>query len=57
MIEMGYQTLGRVSIPINDEDAHATYWAACRTSDRNKYRAIFNAVRSYTLRHETRNSR
>ena len=57
MIEMGYQTPGRVSIPINDEDAHATYWAACRTSDQNKYRAIFNAVRSYTLRHETRNSR
>ena len=57
MIEMGYQTPGRVSIPINDEDAHATYWAACRTSDQNKYRAIFNAVRSYTLRHEARNSR
>lgn len=57
MIEMGYQAPGRVSIPINDEDAHATYWAACRTSDQNKYRAIFNAVRSYTLRHETRNSR
>lgn len=57
MIEMGYQTPVRVSIPINDEDAHATYWAACRTSDQNKYRAIFNAVRSYTLRHETRNSR
>ena len=57
MIEMGYQTPGRVSIPINDEDAHATYWATCRTSDQNKYRAIFNAVRSYTLRHKTRNSR
>ena len=57
MIEMGYQTPGRVSVPIGDEDAHATYWAACRTSDQNKYRAIFNAVRSYTLRHKTRNSR
>ena len=57
MIEMGYQTPGRVSIRINDEDAHATYWAACRTSDQNKYRAIFNAVRSYTLRHKTGNSR
>ncbi|MDC7284763.1 LysR family transcriptional regulator [Bifidobacterium thermophilum] len=57
MLEMGYQAPGRVSIPINDEDAHATYWAACRTSDQNKYRAIFNAVRSYTLRHEARNSR
>ena len=57
MIEMGVQIPGRVSVPISDEDAHATYWVACRTSDHNKYRAIFNAVRSYTLRHETRNSR
>jgi hypothetical protein len=57
MIEMGYQTPGRVPVPIGDEDAQATYWVACRTADQNKYRAIFNAVRSYTLRHETRNSR
>ena len=57
MIEMGYQTPGRVSVPIGDEDAQATYWVACRTADQNKYRAIFNAVRSYTLRHETKNSR
>ena len=57
MIEMGYQTPGRVSIPINDEDAHATYWAACRTSDQNKYRAIFNAVRSYALRHDEQKRR
>ena len=53
MIEIGYQAPGRVSIPINDEDAHATYWAACRISEQNKYRAVFNAVRSYALRHGT----
>ena len=57
MIEMGYQTPGRVPVPISDEDAHATYWVACRASDHSKYRAIFNAVRSYTLRHDDQRSR
>ena len=51
MIEMGVQIPGRVSVPISDEDAHATYWVACRASDQSKYRAIFNAVRGYALRH------
>jgi len=51
MIEMGYQSPGRVDIPISDEDAHATYWVVCRDSDQSKYRAIFNAVRGYALRH------
>ena len=52
IIEQGYETPGRISIPIRDEDAHATYWVACLTSDQKKYRLIFNAVRSYALRHE-----
>ena len=51
MIEMGYQSPGRVDIPISDEDAHATYWVVCRDSNQSKYRAIFNAVRGYALRH------
>jgi hypothetical protein len=51
MIEMGYQSPGKVDIPISDEDAHATYWVVCRASDLSKYRAIFNAVRGYALRH------
>ena len=57
MIEMGVQIPGRVSVPISDEDAHATYWVACRASDQSKYRSIFNTVRSYALRHDARNSR
>ena len=57
MIEMGVQIPGRVSVPISDEDAHATYWVACRASDQSKYRPIFNTVHSYALRHDARNSR
>ena len=57
MIEMGVQIPGRVSVPISDEDAHATYWVACQASDQSKYRSIFNTVRSYALRHDARNSR
>ncbi len=57
MIEMGVQIPGRVSVPISDEDAHATYWVACRASDQSKYRSIFNTVRSYALRHDARNCR
>ena len=57
MIEMGVEIPGRVSVPISDEDAHATYWVACRASDQSKYRSIFNTVRSYALMHDARNSR
>ena len=52
MIELGYNTPGRISIPICDEDAHATYWVACRAQDQNKYRSIFNVVRGYAIRHD-----
>lgn len=51
IIEQGYETPGRVSIPISDDDASATYWLVCRASDQKKYRSIFNAVRSYALKH------
>lgn len=51
MIELGFEAPGRVSVPISDEDAHATYWAVCRAADQTKYRSIFNVVRSYALRH------
>ena len=53
MIELGYESPGRRAIPISDEDAHASYWVVCRTSDQQKYRSIFNAVRSYALQHDT----
>ena len=52
MIELGYEAPGRKSIPISDEDAHATYWVVCRREDRSKYRSIFNVVRSYAIRHD-----
>ena len=53
MIELGYEAPGRAAIPIHDEDAHASYWVVCRASDQQKYRPIFNAVRSYALQHDT----
>lgn len=52
MIELGYEAPGRKSIPISDEDAHATYWVVCRSEDRSKYRSIFNVVRSYAIRND-----
>lgn len=51
MIELGYDAPDRKSIPIRDDDAHATYWVVCRVTDQKKYRSIFNAVRSYAFRH------
>ena len=33
MIELGYNAPGRISVPISDEDAHATYWLVCRTQE------------------------
>lgn len=56
MIELGYESPGRRAIPISDEDAQASYWVVCRTSDKQKYRSIFNAVRSYAFQHETSRS-
>ena len=53
MIEMGGETPGRVSVPIRDNEAHATYWVASLTSERQKYRSVFNAVRKYALSHDT----
>lgn len=52
MIELGYDAPGRISVPISDEDAHATYWVVCRAQEQKKYRSIFNAVRGYAIRHK-----
>ncbi|MBQ3579070.1 MAG: hypothetical protein II974_10465, partial [Firmicutes bacterium] len=52
MIDKGDELPGRVSVPISDDDAVATYWLACLAPDQRKYRSVFNAVRSYALRHE-----
>ena len=55
IIDLGYETPGRITIPISDEDAKATYWVACSSSDRQKYRSVFNAVRAYALRYNKQN--
>ena len=52
MIELGYDAPGRISVPISDKDAQATYWVVCRAQDQNKYRSIFNAVRGYAIMHK-----
>ena len=46
----GYEAEGRVSIPISDPEAHATYWLACLATEQKAYRSIFNAVRGNLLR-------
>ena len=51
MIELGYDAPGRISVPISDEDAHATYWVACRAEDKIKFRSIYNVVRKYAIQH------
>lgn len=50
MIERGYKTPGRVSIPIIDEAAQVTFYLACLNSEKRKYNSVFNAVRSTIIR-------
>ena len=45
----GYHPPGRVSIPITDHEAHATYYLTCLTSEQKAYRPLFNAVRGNLL--------
>ena len=52
MIELGYEAPRRVSVPISDDDAHATYWVVCRAEDQRNLRSIFNVVRGYAIRHK-----
>lgn len=49
MIERGYVNPDRVTIPINNSDAHAVYYIACLASYKKKYGSAFNAVRSVVL--------
>lgn len=49
-IECGYESLERVTIPLVDEAAHATYYLACLNSEKSKYTFVFNAVRSEVIR-------
>ena len=41
---------GRISLPITDDDAQATFWVACLASERLKYRSLFSAIRGTMLR-------
>ncbi len=50
MIKTGYEMPGRVSLPIKDADAHATYYLCCLASEQKAYRSLFNAVRGNALR-------
>lgn len=45
----GYHPPGRVSLPINDPEANATYYLCCLTSEQKAYRSLFNAVRGNLL--------
>ena len=49
-ISRGYDAAGRKSLPIDDPDAHATFWLACLSANQKQYRSIFNAVRGNLLR-------
>ena len=53
MLKAGYQPPDRVSIPISDPEAHATYWLACRVTDQRKYRSVFSTVRGNMLRSQS----
>lgn len=50
MLSLGHAFPGRVSLPIMDADAHATFWLACLASEQQKYRSLFSAVRGALLR-------
>ena len=49
-IERGYEAVGRVSIPITDPEAHATYYLCCLASEQKAYRSLFNAVRGNMIK-------
>ena len=50
MILQGYEVPGRVSIPINDENCHVTYYLASLKSELSKYDSLFNNIRASLIR-------
>ena len=50
MMRAGVEIPGRISLPITDGDAHATFWVACLASEQLKYRSLFSAIRGTMLR-------
>jgi len=53
MLKTGYQPPDRIALPITDPEAHATYWIVCLTSEQQKYRSVFSAVRGNLLRNRS----
>ena len=50
MLERGYDHPERVSLPIEDADAHATYYIACLSNEKGRFGTVFSAVREAVLR-------
>ena len=53
MLKAGYQPPDRVALPITDPEAHATYWITCMSSEQQKFRSVFSAVRGNMLRNHS----
>ena len=53
IIRQVHQSPGRISIPITDPEAHATYWLSCLKADYPKYQSVFNVVRGNTIRNRS----
>ena len=49
-LRRGYAPPGRVSIPLEDAAAHATYYLTCLAAGQKAYRSVFNAVRGNLLK-------
>ncbi|MBR3018876.1 MAG: LysR family transcriptional regulator [Clostridia bacterium] len=50
LVEQGNAAPGRVTVPVLDEAAHAVFYLACLSSEKQKYMSLFNAVRAQTIR-------
>ena len=49
MLKREYAPSGRVSLPIQNPEAHVTYWIAALACEQPKYRYVFNAARREIL--------
>ena len=46
MSELGYLPPDRVNLPIEEKEAHVTFYIACLSSEKSKYADFMNAIRS-----------
>lgn len=44
MAGSGYQESDRVDVPIDDPEAHATFWLCCLVAERERYQPLFDAM-------------